>query len=312
MVPPRPAIDPDAPHRIPHLQPVTHHLTTQPRHPYPWAQTIVTVGLLRVIHGRWACLPLAFAFYLRARTVRQEKRRVHGQRVVFATKYAQAVARIQRLAAVFTEAPILVIADSGFGNNGLWQPLTAALGQRAQLLSRLRVNSVLYEHPAERTPGTSERPRKYGKRLGSATLLGVCSRVDSQTYTVTYTVPLYGKHRAVEATDRVVLLKTLHTAVRVVWVYRKNQWIVLFTTDLDLSVPQIIEYYGASDASFLIFSPPKAMQGLYNPTLPHCSAHTAGGSTARSKSTTWSGRSSSRMRATISGDSSVRFTIRLT
>ena len=82
---------------------------------------------------------------LRARTVRQEKRRVHGQRVVFATKYAQAVARIQRLAMVFTEAPILVIADSWFGNNGLWQPLTAALGQRAQLLSRLRVNSVLYD-----------------------------------------------------------------------------------------------------------------------------------------------------------------------
>jgi hypothetical protein len=27
----------------------------------PWAQTIVTVGLLKVIHGRWCCLPLAFA-----------------------------------------------------------------------------------------------------------------------------------------------------------------------------------------------------------------------------------------------------------
>jgi hypothetical protein len=32
---------------------------------YPWAQTIVTVGLLKVIHGRWCCLPLALAYYLR-------------------------------------------------------------------------------------------------------------------------------------------------------------------------------------------------------------------------------------------------------
>ena len=52
---------------------------------YPWAQTIVTVGLLRIIHGRWACLPLAYAFYLRAVTVRREQRTLGGQRVVFKT-----------------------------------------------------------------------------------------------------------------------------------------------------------------------------------------------------------------------------------
>ena len=41
------------------------------------------------------------------------------------------------------------------------------------------------------------------------------------------------------------MLKTLKTAVRVVWVYRKTRWVALFTTDLDLSVQEIIEYYGA-------------------------------------------------------------------
>ena len=34
---------------------------------WPWAQTIVTVGRLKQIHGRWSCLPLAFALYLRRR-----------------------------------------------------------------------------------------------------------------------------------------------------------------------------------------------------------------------------------------------------
>ena len=38
----------------------------------PWAQTIVTVGLLKVIHGRWSCLPLAFAFYLRRLTLARQ------------------------------------------------------------------------------------------------------------------------------------------------------------------------------------------------------------------------------------------------
>jgi transposase len=31
----------------------------------------------------------------------------------------------------------------------------------------------------------------------------------------------------------------------VVWVYRRTQWVALFTTDLSLSVAEVIEYYGA-------------------------------------------------------------------
>ena len=33
--------------------------------------------------------------------------------------------------------------------------------------------------------------------------------------------------------------------MRVVWVYRRSQWVALFTTDINLTVKQIIEYYGA-------------------------------------------------------------------
>jgi hypothetical protein len=31
----------------------------------------------------------------------------------------------------------------------------------------------------------------------------------------------------------------------VVWVYRRTQWVALMSTDLDLSIEQIIEYYSA-------------------------------------------------------------------
>ena len=41
------------------------------------------------------------------------------------------------------------------------------------------------------------------------------------------------------------MLKTLKRPVRVVWVFRKTQWVTIFSTDLELSVIQIIEYYGA-------------------------------------------------------------------
>ena len=41
------------------------------------------------------------------------------------------------------------------------------------------------------------------------------------------------------------MLKTLRCRVRVVWVYRGSHWIALVTTDLALSVEQIIEFYGA-------------------------------------------------------------------
>ena len=40
--------------------------------------------------------------------------------------------------------------------------------------------------------------------------------------------------------------QNLKCPVRVVWVFRKTQWIALFSTDLDLTTAQIIEYYGAS------------------------------------------------------------------
>ena len=60
-----------------------------------------------------------------------------------------------------------------------------------------------------------------------------------------YEVTLYGRTRTVLAYERIAMLKTLKTAVKVVWVYRKTQWVALFSTDLTLTAQEIIEYYGA-------------------------------------------------------------------
>lgn len=207
---------------------------------YVWAQTIVTVGLLKVVHGRFSCIPLAFAFYLRRVSLRQACIRLRGKALVFRTKFEQAVASIGQIAEVFPDVPVLVVADSWFGNNGLLKPLTARLGERAHLLSRLRANAVLHDlpEPAQRRPG---RPRKYGERLGNSAQLAV----SMQQAATTYTLHVYGAEREVLAAERIVMLKTLRRCVRVVWVYRRTQWIALVTTDLQLSVAQIIEFYAA-------------------------------------------------------------------
>jgi hypothetical protein len=207
---------------------------------WPWAQTVVTVGLLKQIHGRWSCLPLAFAFYLRRKSLRSACIRVRAKAVVFRSKFEQAVELIGRLGRVFADAPILVVADSWFGNNGLLKPLRDCLGERAHLLSRLRVNAVLYAFP-ELIGARPGRPRKYGKRLGNAAQLAAAMRGQANIYTL----HVYGALREVVAADQLAMLKTLRCPVRVVWVYRKTQWVALVTTDLELSVEQIVEYDSA-------------------------------------------------------------------
>ena len=216
------------------------HAAKSNRTRWPWAQTIVTVGLLKPIHGRWSCIPLAFGFYLRRQTLSAGCIRLRRKALVFADKFAQAVELIARLGRFFRQVPVLVVTDSWFGNNGLFKPLRARLGKRVHLLSRLRVNAALYALP-EPEPGKAGRPRKYGQRLGNAAELAAAMREKAQTYTL----HVYGAVREVVAADQVVMLKTLRCPVRVVWVYRKTQWVALMTTDLDPSIEQIIEYYSA-------------------------------------------------------------------
>lgn len=118
--------------------------------------------------------------------------------------------------------------------------LPAALGPRVQLLSRLRVNTVLYDLPTP-TAGAPGRARKYGPRLGNTAQWAAALQAGAGTYTLN----LYGRVREVVAVERLVMLKTLRSRVRVVWVFRKTQWVALVSTDLTLTLAQIVEYYGA-------------------------------------------------------------------
>jgi hypothetical protein len=210
---------------------------------YPWAQNIVSVGLLKRVHARWACLFLDFRFYLPKKTIEAKSDRVKmkGKILPFKTKLSQAAEMIVDIGEHFSEPPLLAVTDSWFGNAGLLKPVRQVIGERFDMLSRLRCNNVLYDFPEPRKSGQRGRRKKYGQQLGSATEMASTFQAEA----IEYSVNLYGKQRTARAYDRIVMSKSLKCPIRVVWVFRRTQWIALFSTDLELTVIQMIEFYGA-------------------------------------------------------------------
>lgn len=221
------------------------HAAKDKRSRYPWSQCILAIGLLKQIKGRWACLPLDFRFYtmkkdIRAETVNAQRR---GVPVSFESKMEQAARMLHEVHDHFQQS-VLVVTDSWFGNDGLWSRLERGRNGAFHLLSRFRTNITLFDFPAVIPKGPKGKPgcpKKYGKRLGSVDQCAMLYWKLAQSYTVF----LYGKKREVQAFTQLVMLKTMKCPVRVVWVFRRTRYVALMTTDLSLSVEQIVEYYGA-------------------------------------------------------------------
>ena len=217
------------------------HAAKQNQSKYPWAQNVVAVGLLKMVKNRWACLPLSYRFYHLKKTIEERKQTLIKPDIEFETKLDQSVNMITDVAEVFDQENIIVTTDSWFGNNGLWKPLHKKLGQRIHMISRLRSNNNVFELPGCPAQKGRGRRKKYGEKLGDASSLSLKYKHLINAYNVN----LYGRIRTVFAYDRIVMLKTLKCSVKVVWIYRKTQWVALFSTDTTLSLQQIIEYYGA-------------------------------------------------------------------
>ncbi|MDQ7001517.1 MAG: transposase [Ghiorsea sp.] len=210
---------------------------------YPWAQCFTAIGLLKQVKGRWTCIPLIHRFYLpkKALDAGCENMKVNGKVPAFQSKLAQAADMLHTLSKHFAGMPILAVCDSWFGNNGLFAPTRKLVGNTFHILSRLRRNIVLFDMPSVKVAGQLGRNRKYGARLGSAAELAEIM----QEKAIITTVFLYGKKRELLIASVDVMLKNLHCPVRIVFVYRRTQWVALFSTDLSLSVTQMIEFYGA-------------------------------------------------------------------
>ena len=177
---------------------VFDHAAKQNQSKYPWAQNIVAIGLLKIVKGRWACLPLSWRFYHLKKSIEKINRTINGPKIVFETKLAQAVEMITDIAEAFGQTRIVTITDSWFGNNGLFKPLHNRLGPRFHMVSRLRSNNNVFKLPGPHLKKGPGRPRKYGKKLGDASSLAVGFKPLASEYSVS----LYGRIRTVVAYDR--------------------------------------------------------------------------------------------------------------
>ena len=150
---------------------------------YPWAHNIVSVGLLKQVKGRWACLFLDCRFYFAKKTIDAEKAtaKIKDTVVPFQRKLELAGQMLIGIGHYFSTSPRLAVTDSGFGNQRLWRQVRKVLGERFHLLSRLRCNNMLYAHPDAAPSGQRGRRRKYGKRLGSVTDMAVEVRQKAKT-----------------------------------------------------------------------------------------------------------------------------------
>ena len=222
-----------------------NHATKGNQSSYPWSQCILAIGLLKKVKSRWACLPLDFRFYMMKKDIEAKGVNVvrKGQPIPFESKMDQAAAMLKDVREYYQQ-PVLAVTDSWFGNNGLWAPLDKGAEGKFHLLSRMRTNITLYNFaqiPSACEKPKAGRPPKYGDRLGSVDDCAARWKEHAEPYTVF----LYGKQREVQAYTQTVMLKTMKCPVRIVWVYRRTRYVALMTTDLSLSVEQIIEYYGA-------------------------------------------------------------------
>lgn len=124
---------------------VFDHAAKQNQSKYPWAQNIVAVGLLKIVKGRWACLPLSYRFYHLKKSIENINRTISGPKIKFKTKLEQAVNMITDIAQASGQSKIVTITDSWFGNNRLWKPLHNQLGRRFHMISRLRSNNNIFQ-----------------------------------------------------------------------------------------------------------------------------------------------------------------------
>lgn len=209
-----------------------------------WAKWIfghcrVVCGILAFGHGRWMCLPFAQKSYQPLpKNIKDSKKLTRKEWLK--TKSGIGASLVIKLVEMFN-SPALVVCDSWFGTKPLLDEVRNACPHGVDILSRLRVNSTLYDMPSARKPGKRGRNRKYGEKLPPVKELAAKLKGSARTAMI----HVYGKNRECLFSEVICMSGALKRKVKVVFIYRKGNVFPLITTDLSLSAEQCIEYYSA-------------------------------------------------------------------
>jgi len=197
----------------------------------------VVAGILIFAHGRWMCLPFAQQlFQPLPKNVKDSRKLSYAQWLK--TKSGIGATLVAKMAKLFNKS-VLIVCDSWFGTKPLLEEARRASETTIHLLTRLRVNSILFAFPIADS-GRRGRPRKYGKKLKVKTLAA-----QLKVSAMTRKIHLYGKLRDCTFAETICMSKALQCKIKVVFIYRKNSVFPLLSTDLDMSAEEMIEYYSA-------------------------------------------------------------------
>ena len=128
-------------------------------------------------------------------------------------------------------APGLIIFDRGFARRKVF---TMALGFGHHLLCRAKSNAVFYRLPKHPKRPQRGRPRKYGDRLDIRRLRYNDVDINAKSYSIASKVV---RTKMCDAEVRLVVIRTRRKASK------PYRYFCVFTTDLTLEIPKIIEYY---------------------------------------------------------------------
>ena len=126
----------------------------------------------------------------------------------------------------------LIIFDRGFA----WRKVfTMALSFGHHILCRAKSNAVFYRLPKQQKRPQRGRPRKYGDRLDIRHLRYKDIDIDAKSYSVASKVV---RTKMCDADVRLVVIRSRPKVSS-----KPYRYFCVFTTDLTLEIPKIVEYY---------------------------------------------------------------------
>ena len=201
-----------------------------------WAHNWVVCGALKVGRKK-AFLPVSGRLYMRRNQMPQGE--------AFRTKPQLAVEAL-RLCAGAAGGPHLVVFDGGYAISSVVEPLISAPDGQARIewLTRLRLDSRLYEPPPSRKEPHKGRPRKWGRRLATPK--------DAEHWPAPWLEAkacVYGKRRRIRYKQIFCQWHPVGSQARVhafafhIEGYKKPWYLV--TSDLRLKPEEVVELYAA-------------------------------------------------------------------
>lgn len=204
-----------------------------------WVLTAISIPI-PCWPGRQIAMPVLARLYVKADQCKQEG-------LTFKTRNELALEMLDLLTQWLPERAFLLLADGGYGGQGL----VTGLPERCEFLSRMRSDAALYELAPRRQRGQRGRPRKKGPKLPR--LNRIASHPKRPWHRVD--VNVRGKKRRCEVKEFVALWYRTSRAKRLkIFIVRYEEKTrsgkvqtregYLYTTDLNMSAREAIEWYG--------------------------------------------------------------------